>query len=253
MPARSACTLSLLGAASLLVGCGTKIHHTPREYFQAGAPLPIEVDVDGVGDAPVTGVVRFRVERQYQFGTMEMNPRADQLYVMLPTESLEPGTLIEYYFDVAAGEELLGLGSPGRPFETTLLDRTSMMLNELRTRALATNDLNAVDIVFDAHGAPVEAPVIEYSLPNVPGVASAEMNPAGSGSFRLRVPAESVIAGTWRYAVVFGLEGQTYRVPENGFATFDVARAERDPQEQHARSPLDGVVDQDRMTDAGGN
>jgi len=258
---------ALLGAFGL-AACGASIRHAPRDIHPAGAALPVEVSLRGVGDEPVSGVVHFRASPAAPYSAAEMARRAHQLWTLLPTEALPPDTVVEYYIDVAAGDELLALASPGLPFHTTLLDRTAFILANLRAVAYASDELNDVEIVLDTNGSPVEAPEIEYVLPNIPGVITAAMDPAGRHGFRLRVPPDSVIPGIWRYALVLRVDGQEFRIPETGFASFEVARAPRphqrdpydgphDPHDPHGKHPatvgdvIDIVIEKNKVTDGG--
>lgn len=214
-------------ALFLLAGCGATVRHNPRAIQPVGTTLPIEVSHTFDRDADVSGVVHYRMPGSPTFAQAALQMRGTQLWTMLPTEDLAPDEWVEYYIDVDGDGSLYALGSPGRPFQTTFLDRTGMIIAGLHATVHASDTSEDVVIVLNTRGAVIDQPIVEYFMPDVPGIVRAPMDADPYGNFVVVIPAHVVRAGTWRYAIDMEVEGLAHRIPETGFGVFDVNRAER--------------------------
>ena len=229
----------------LLTGCGVTVRHQPAAFQPIGTALPVEVSHNFDNDAKVEGVVHYRVNPGSTFAQAAMQMRGGQLWTMLPTEDLARDECVEYYIDIDGDGKLYALGSPGRPFVTTFLDRTGMIIANLHATIHASDTNDDVVIVLHTKQAPVREPVVEYFMPDVPGVVRAPMDPNAYGDFVIVIPAHAVRAGTWRYALEMDVEGYAHRIPEQGFGAFDVRPAPEYHRPRHAEhsDSVSDVVD----------
>ena len=214
----------LLAGCCLLVTLGcTRVHHHFRPHQAVGTTLPIEVTVTHGHDDVVSGTVYYRTSSRGPFKSIRMEPRADQLWAMLPTESLDADKTVEYYIDVTKNDRMTALASPASPFVVTVLDRTSMVLANLYDRPVATDEEHEVSIVLYAKRQRIGRPTISYQMPGVPGDIQAAMESDGYGNYRIVIPSGAVRAGTWRYAIEFELDGKSFRRPDQGYRSFTVS------------------------------
>ncbi|MHC5024036.1 MAG: hypothetical protein ACYTGG_09000 [Planctomycetota bacterium] len=225
MKIKSAIIATLCLVASL--GC-TRVHHSYQPFVAAGTALPVEVAVKFKSGQPVSGTVHHRVSGQGAYHATPMQVRAGQLWAVLPTGHLQPQDTVEYYIDVTRDGSMHALGSPASPYVVTMLDRTELILSRLSDRPIASDEDHPVRIVLVASGQPVEQPRATYQIPGIPGEIRAEMDNDGRGNFHIIIPPAVVRAGQWKYSIEVPLEGETYRLPQQGYRTFHVKPVKRE-------------------------
>ena len=207
-------------------GCG-RVHHTFRPNQPAGTALPVEVTVKHKADQMVSGTVYHRMTGMTAFDSARMQPRAGQLYALLPTQDSLPLDTCEYYIDVNRDGKMFALGSPGSPYVVTFLDQEEMILSNLNDRPIASDAGHEVRIVLEARNQPIDQPYAVYRMPGVPGNIRTPMESDGYGNYQVIVPPHAVRPGTWRYAIEVPLNGSTYRIPKQGYRSFTVDRLHR--------------------------
>ncbi|MEO0474444.1 MAG: hypothetical protein AAF085_00545 [Planctomycetota bacterium] len=204
-------SLALLLLCVQLIGCGPS--HRSLPLLEAGLPLHLVVNVPDDQLADAQGTVYFSLPKDAgAYASKPLELQGDDLYAVLPTQSLVPGDRVLYYFDVYAGGEPKSLGSAQRPYITDILDRTGLMLASIDSGVEFSTAGQPVVFFLDTAGYTTTKPIVRYSPPDLSGIVEQAMVFNGK-QWIAEVPANRVAPGSWSYRIEANIEDIIYANP----------------------------------------
>ncbi|MEM8784082.1 MAG: hypothetical protein AAGE65_14680 [Planctomycetota bacterium] len=236
---RGAMFVGLILAAGLtaLGGCGPSHQHV--EVAEVGWPLHLQVRLpeDQAADAAGTLYYRMPMAERFDYAAEALEKRGLVLAAALPTQDLDAGEAVAYYFEVTAGGEATNLGSPGSPYVTRFLSPCDMVARELRFGVESSRGREPVRFWLDPGGYGVDWAAVTYTPAGFGGFVQQEMVRGEGGRWVADVDGRSVRAGLWTYRIDLEVEGEAFSDPEHdGVIEFRVERGERRERQEAARA-----------------
>ena len=218
--------LMAFGFACLLSACGPV--HSPQRFVEADRTIDLSVSVpsDKAGSASGTVYYRFPTLGESDYQAAAMKRRGSELYYSLATNGLEPGQVVEYYFDVIIDDELHHMAGPTMPYESILATREDVIAYSMSTDVACSDAAHDVTIELRTGGVEVDQAEVSYYAPNLPGRLTVPMAKWGR-NFRHTIDADQVRHGYYRYRIHAYVGETVYDLPLHGEGSFRV----REPAE----------------------
>lgn len=219
--------IALLALA--LQGCGPV--HSPQRFVEADRTIDLSVSVpsDKAGTASGTVYYRFPALGESDYQAAPMKRRGNELYFSLPTNGLEPGQVVEYYFDVIVDDELHHLAGPTTPYRSTLATHEDVIAHAMSTDVTSSDAGHDVTIELRTGDVIVDHAEVSYYAPHLPGRLTATMDKWGR-NFRHVIDADQVRPGYYRYRIHAYVGDTVYDLPLTGDGSFRVQRPAEQPK-----------------------
>jgi hypothetical protein len=208
----------------LLTGCSSTPQHRSRNEFLAGNTYPVEVIVPLAEDESATGKIYYRLKQRgtFQQSDLSKEGRGGRLFADLPTQEMKAGEHLEYYIAVAKGAESYRLRSELEPYQADALSKENFITKALSTYATYTYAGETMSFTLNAASHDVREVKVFCQFPGKNEMMSMNMDRYGSETWKLVIPGSFVPPGIWMYRVEVTIEGVHYRLPEDGFYSFQL-------------------------------
>ena len=215
--------LTLVVTYLALLGCAG-VRHTGKPYVLAGQTYPIDVKVSVKPGETVSGTVYYRISGKTEFlpNPLIVRGGGKWLSANLPVEMSRPGQLIEYYIDIAKGNESHALYSPASPKRVKVLSIEDLVARQLHVEISYRHDGDPVEFFLHTGGLDVAYALLIYQTPGLPGWTTVDMRPTRTGPWCVKIPGEHAHAGWWNYRIEVVAEGIEHSIPDNRWESFEV-------------------------------
>jgi hypothetical protein len=232
--------LNLLTSTLLILildGCAS-VRHTSLEDILIGESYPINIDLKIDDDEHAEGVVYYRTSKNpvLLMEPLRIEGRGQRLSFEIPSANLQQGDWIEYYLEIKKGDKFINKGSNSNMYHVDILTMQERIAKRLHSEVNAQFSGQPITFVLHGKGLNITSAEVIYQRPISRNFGSwrrqhtevlvEERSPLRMqrDSFGITLPGSMVRSGVWNYRIEAQVEGEFYRLPKEGWYSFDVRR-----------------------------